>query len=105
MRMKVVAMKKKSMLSVGLLGAVLAGGAPAQLRVALAADSGQAPRSPVVSFAPVPKHRAVPKTALPPSARRFYESAWGIDIVGVKSAESGSMLRFSYRVLDASKAQ
>jgi len=49
--------------------------------------------------------RAVPRTVLPPSARRFYENTWGVEILGVKSAESGSMLRFSYRVLDADKAQ
>lgn len=35
----------------------------------------------------------------------FYKRNWGVDIVGVKSVSSGSMLRFSYCVLDANKAK
>ena len=47
----------------------------------------------------------MPKTDLPASAKRFYQLTWGVDNLGVKAVESGSMLRFTYRVLDASKAQ
>lgn len=53
----------------------------------------------------VASRRIVTRTALPPSAQRFYESTWGVEIVGVKAAESGTMIRFSYRVLDPQKAQ
>lgn len=49
-------------------------------------------------------HR-VARPVLPVSAQRYYEATWGVDIVGVKAVESGTMLRFSYRVTDASKAQ
>ncbi len=38
-------------------------------------------------------------------AENFYKSVWGIDELGVREAASGSLLRFSYRVLDANKAQ
>ena len=51
------------------------------------------------------KVRLMPKTDLPASAKRFYELTWGVDNLGVKAVESGSMLRFTYRVLDASKAK
>ena len=47
----------------------------------------------------------VPRVELPPSAVRYYQSVWGIEIIGVKAVESGSMLRFSYKVLDADKAR
>lgn len=63
---------------------------------------------------------AVTKTAHPAPARapmryhpdrfagragKYYALIWGIDSVGVKSVESGEMIRFSYRVLDANKAR
>ncbi len=38
-------------------------------------------------------------------AGKYYALIWGIDSVGVKSVESGEMIRFSYRVLDANKAK
>lgn len=39
------------------------------------------------------------------SARRYYELMWGVDSLAVKSAESGEIIRFSYRVLDPDRAQ
>ena len=52
------------------------------------------------------KHaRPRPVPSLLPSARRFYQQVWGIDILGVKPVSSGSLLRFSYRVLDPQKAR
>lgn len=37
-------------------------------------------------------------------AGRFYELIWGIDSISVKLVESGELVRFSYRVLDPTKA-
>jgi hypothetical protein len=34
----------------------------------------------------------------------FYGSAWGIDSLNVRWAESGEIVRFTYRVLDPQKA-
>jgi len=34
----------------------------------------------------------------------FYEGVWGIDSLSVRWAESGEIVRFSYRVLDPQKA-
>jgi hypothetical protein len=39
------------------------------------------------------------------SARQYYATMWGVDSLSVKSAESGEVIRFSYRVLDPDKAQ
>ena len=38
-------------------------------------------------------------------AGKYYEFVWGVDTLGVKSVESGEVIRFSYRVLDADKAK
>jgi hypothetical protein len=34
----------------------------------------------------------------------YYEGVWGVDDLKVKYTESGEMIRFSWRVLDAAKA-
>jgi hypothetical protein len=41
---------------------------------------------------------------LPMQAQRYYEGVWGVDSLAVKYTESGELIRFSYRVLDAEKA-
>jgi hypothetical protein len=38
-------------------------------------------------------------------AGTYYRLVWGVDSLGVKWAESGEVIRFSYRVLDADKAR
>lgn len=38
-------------------------------------------------------------------ARKHYALVWGIDSISVKYTESGEVIRFSYRVLDANKAK
>jgi hypothetical protein len=38
-------------------------------------------------------------------AGTYYRLVWGVDSLGVKWAESGEVIRFSYRVLDAGKAR
>jgi hypothetical protein len=35
----------------------------------------------------------------------YYRLVWGVDSLGVKWAESGEVIRFTYRVLDAEKAK
>jgi hypothetical protein len=42
---------------------------------------------------------------MPPSARQYYATLWGVDSLAVKSVESGEIIRFSYRVLDSEKAR
>ena len=38
-------------------------------------------------------------------AERYYGYLWGVDELTVKYTESGEMIRFSYRVIDAEKAE
>jgi hypothetical protein len=42
---------------------------------------------------------------LTPGARNYYTFMWGVDSLQTKSAESGQMIRFSFRVLDPEKAK
>src|ERR1700720_4814336 len=42
---------------------------------------------------------------LPKRAGEYYGLVWGVDTLTVKSAESGEIIKFSYRVLDADKAK
>ena len=35
----------------------------------------------------------------------YYQSVWGVDSLSVKWAESGEMIRFTYRVVDPTKAE
>lgn len=35
----------------------------------------------------------------------YYRTVWGVDGLGVKWAESGEVIRFTYQVLDADKAK
>lgn len=45
-----------------------------------------------------------PRGGMPESAKQYYAMTWGIDQMTVKVAESGQLVRFSYRVADAAKA-
>lgn len=47
------------------------------------------------------RHRA---GGMPESARTFYALNWGVDQLSAQLAESGQLVRFSYRVVDATKA-
>jgi hypothetical protein len=38
-------------------------------------------------------------------AGTYYKMVWGVDSLGVKTVESGELIRFTYRVLDADKAK
>jgi hypothetical protein len=66
-----------------------------------------APAPTATSAAPAPAPKSTSRyrpTAMPPHARNYYQTLWGVDSFGAKVVESGEMVRFSYRVLDADKA-
>src|SRR5215472_13787755 len=42
---------------------------------------------------------------LPNRAQQYYSLVWGIDSLTVKSVESGEIIKFTYRVVDAEKAK
>jgi hypothetical protein len=39
------------------------------------------------------------------SAKSYYRALWGVEILGVKPVSSGTLLRFSYRVVDPMRAK
>ena len=49
-------------------------------------------------------HRYEP-SHFPRRAQLYYQLDWGVDELTVRSVESGELIRFNFRVLDATKAQ
>src|SRR6266705_1813139 len=73
-----------------------------------AATSAAAPATPATPAKPatpaakqLSRHRAA---GMPESARQYYAMTWGVDQLSAKLAESGQLVRFNYRVIDATKA-
>lgn len=83
-----------------LLAGVLAAGLMAQRTEAQSKPAASSPK-PAVAGTPAryqPEHFSR-------RAHLHYSLVWGVDSLSVKWAESGELLRFSYRVLDADKAK
>src|SRR5437764_6569486 len=103
-------------LVVGLLaGSVALAQTPAPQTPASQTPAAQAPaaKAPAASGAKTTTARG--KSARPPSRYRpdrfagragsYYRLVWGVDSLAVKWAESGEVVRFTYRVLDPNKAK
>jgi hypothetical protein len=79
--------------------------APASAAPAQSPQGNPAPAAP----APKPSTGVVPYRyrthPVPKRAREYYALFWGVDSLSVQSTESGEIIRFSYRVLDADKAK
>ncbi len=67
-----------------------------------ASDQPPAPTGKSAAAAVVP-YRYLPHP-VSKKAREYYALIWGVDSLSVRSVESGEIIRFSYRVLDAKKA-
>ena len=61
------------------------------------------PPAPAKTTTPVVPRRY--RHTVPKRAQEYYSMVWGVDSLTVKSAESGEIIRFSYRVLDPVKAK
>jgi hypothetical protein len=81
---------------------------------AVAAAAGESPRPAAVADQPAPAGAGTASAGgssryLPNRfagrAGRYYREVWGIDELSVKWAESGELVRFTWRVLDADKAR
>jgi ATP-dependent exoDNAse (exonuclease V) alpha subunit len=107
-----------AMLTIGC--ALLVSGANAQSPAQDASHSSQAPSPSSSSPAPTANGsvtapdaksstRVVPYRyrthPVPKRAREYYSLVWGVEDFSVKAVESGEIIRFSYRVLDADKAK
>ena len=87
------------------LPAILAGGIVLTSAHAQSAQGQQQATAPVAkpAAASTPYRNQPDRIAKREAA--YYEAVWGIESPSVKAAESGVILRFSYRVLDPEKAK
>ena len=87
---------KTCVLPVGLLaGSILALGV-----------RGQSPSPAPVAQAPAAKTTSrYQPNRFAGRAGKYYELVWGVDSLGLKTVESGEVIRFTYRILDADKAK
>ena len=103
-------------LVVGLLaGSVALAQTPAPQTPAPQTPAAQAPSAKAPTASGAKTTTAPAKSARPPSRYRpdrfagragsYYRLVWGVDSLAVKWAESGEVLRFTYRVLDPNKAK
>ena len=93
-----------------LLAGLLASSVLLSMASAQAAPQNAAQQKPPASAQSKPSSangpsRRLAKVGIPASARQYYQLTFGVDNLSIKSVESGSMLRFSYHVLNAAKAQ
>ena len=69
------------------------------------ADKPAASASQLASTATSATHSPRHANRFPKRAEQYYSLVWGVDSLEVKYAESGEVIRFSYRVLNAAKAK
>ncbi len=81
-----------------LLAGILAG----SIFVLLAGAQSPAPANKPASAAPPVRYLP---NRFSKRAQIFYQGVWGVDTLSVRLAESGEMVRFSYRIVDPSKAK
>lgn len=99
----------RAWMTLGLLA--VASGAPAVLAAAAPATTATAaPAKPAAGARPAPAaagHRKTrfPVGGMPNSARDYYASLYGVDELAAQLTESGALVRFTYHVVDATKAQ
>jgi hypothetical protein len=97
--------KSATAIQIMLLAAFFAGSIVFSTARAQSAQSNEKSPAPVAkSSTPAARTRYQP-SRFSKRATEYYGLVWGVDSLGVKWAESGEMIRFSYRVLDADKAK
>lgn len=67
--------------------------------------AGSQPPAPVPQTSAGATHSPYRPSRVPKRALEYYSLIWGVDSLAVKWTESGEVIRFSYRVLDADKAK
>ena len=86
----------KLMLTAG----ILAGGIAVSR---LDAQSSAPPSGQITKTTQAPTHYH--PSRFPKRAGEYYRLVWGVDSLSVKAVESGELIRFNYRVVDADKAK
>jgi hypothetical protein len=77
--------------------------APAQSTTPAKAVTPAQPSAPAAQPAPV--WQGAQANQLSHRGEMYYQMAWGVEDLHVKAAESGELIRFTYRVLDPEKAK
>jgi hypothetical protein len=72
---------------------------------AQAGSTAPQPATPLVASAAAPAHSRYHHERFSRNAALHYGLVWGVDSLSVRWTESGKVIRFSYRVLDAEKAR
>ena len=67
--------------------------------------AGSKPATPVAQPPGSASHSPYRPSRVPKKAGEYYSLIWGVDSLSVKWTESGEVIRFTYRVLDADKAK
>jgi hypothetical protein len=105
-------MKKQQLGAVGPLGsavALLTAGLAFVSADSVLAQGSAAPTSTPAARPAASSQSLAPSTHFLPNrngrAGMYYQTVWGIDSLRVKWAESGELVRFSWRVIDADRAQ
>ncbi|HTG18281.1 MAG TPA: hypothetical protein VK747_23770 [Blastocatellia bacterium] len=86
-----------------ILGLILAGAIFLSPGSAQTPQAAAPPSNAPTSATPRPHSHYVPNHS-PRKAAEYYSVLWGVDSLMVRAAESGSLIRFSYRVTDPAKA-
>src|SRR5258708_18976465 len=87
------------------LGALLASSVALSAAVAQSPQGEAKPGAAPAKPAGAPPRSRYQRDGFAGRAGEYYRLIWGVDALGVKWTESGEVIRFSYRVLDADKAK
>ncbi len=101
-RRGVAIMMIASFLASGIVGSAPGQAAESTQQKTTAGTAAPASKAPSAASKNAYRH---PAGGMPESARTFYALGWGVDQLSAKLVESGQLVRFSYRVMDASKAK
>ncbi len=83
---------------------VFSGAQSAPPQSAKPAQASTPAQSSAAAGRPAPAWAGDQLNRLPRRAEMYYEGVWGVGELRVKTSESGSLIRFNYRVLDPQKA-
>lgn len=65
----------------------------------------QTPAKTARASSPAQRSHYIPSHFVPKRATTYYETTWGVDSLSVRAVESGELIRFSYRIVNPSRAK
>jgi hypothetical protein len=102
---QVILHDRRALVAILLASSVVLSGAQSTPSQSTAPAQAAAPAQPSAPAArPAPVWQGAQANRLSQRAEMYYQGVWGVGELRVKSAESGELIRFNYRVLDPAKA-